>query len=153
MRKYAEKLEIAIAAYCLLPNHYHWLVRQDGEQPAGLLPQRVFNSYTKACNLRWGRAGTLFEGPYKAIHVDETGYLLHLCRYIHANPVRHGVVADLGQWAYSNYAEWVGMRHGTLWERTLRDAYFASAQAYDAFVQEYLRDRRHPAGAERYLIE
>jgi len=55
--------QIRLIAYCLMPNHYHFLVRQDGDQPAGLLPQRVFNSYTKAYNKRYEHSGTLFEGP------------------------------------------------------------------------------------------
>ena len=55
-------------------------VRQDGSHPAWLAVQRTFNSYTKAINYRYGRSGTLFEGRYKAIEVDELDYLIHLCR-------------------------------------------------------------------------
>jgi putative transposase len=44
VKKYAQELQITVVAYCLLPNHYHLLLRQDGEEPAGLLIQRVFNS-------------------------------------------------------------------------------------------------------------
>ena len=62
----------------------------------------------------------LFEGPFKAIHVDRESYLLHLCRYIHANPVRHGLVSDLERWPYSNYLEWIGARDGELGNRSIR---------------------------------
>ena len=61
--------------YCLMPNHYHFLVRQNGENAAGLLPQRVFNSYTKAYNKRYKHSGTIFEGRYKAIPVEQEPYL------------------------------------------------------------------------------
>ena len=67
VKKYARELNIAVIAYCLLPNHYHFLLRQDSQQPAGLLPQLVFNSYTKAFNKRYERSGTLLEGRYKRI--------------------------------------------------------------------------------------
>ena len=67
IKRYRNEFDLAVIAYCLLPNHYHFLVRQDGEQPAGLLPQRVFNSYSKAYNKRYDHSGTLFEGPYKVI--------------------------------------------------------------------------------------
>ena len=50
IKEYSQVLSITIIAYCLLPNHYHFLVRQEDETPAGLLLQRVFNSYTKAYN-------------------------------------------------------------------------------------------------------
>ena len=114
VKEYASAFNIAVIAYCLMPNHYHFLLRQDDQEPASRLPQRVFNSYTKAFNKRYDRTGTLFEGPYKAIHIDQDRYLLHLCRYIHANPVKHGLVSDLEQWPYSNYLEWIGARSGKL---------------------------------------
>ena len=60
-RHYCQTFQIAMIAYCLMPNHYHFLVRQDGETAAGYLPQRIFNGYTKAYNHRYGTSGTLFE--------------------------------------------------------------------------------------------
>ena len=128
-------------AYCLLPNHYHYLVRQDGDERAGLLPQRVFNSYSKAYNKRYDHSGTLFQGPYQAIHVDNQRYLLHLCRYIHANPVVHGLVDDVGDWPYSNYAEWVGERPGTFLDRKFAREHFPVPKNYRAFVQEFIETR------------
>jgi putative transposase len=95
VKEYCRTLSLTPIAYCLMPNHYHFLIRQEGDHGAGLLPQRVFNSYTKAFNKRYGRSGTLFEGNYKALAVEEDAHLLHLCRYIHANPVKDGFVADV----------------------------------------------------------
>lgn len=48
LKKYSQAQGISILAYCLMPNHYHLLIRQDGEEAAGDLPQLVFNSYSKA---------------------------------------------------------------------------------------------------------
>ncbi len=48
------------------------------------------------------------------------------CRYIHANPVKHGQVADLMEWPYSNYLEWIGERNGTLVDRDFVREHFAS---------------------------
>lgn len=93
LKNFLPGLELSIIAYCLMPNHYHFLIRQDGSPPAGLLIQRLFNSYTKAYNKRYGHSGTLFERRYLAKPVTETPHLLHLCRYIHANPVKDGFVA------------------------------------------------------------
>ena len=109
-KQYARELVLTVIAYCLMPNHYHLLVRQDGDQPAGLLPQRVFNSYSKAYNKRYGHSGTLFESPYKARRIEQDDHLQHLCRYIHANPVKDGLVHRPEEWPYSNYPEWVGLR-------------------------------------------
>ena len=138
-------------AYCLMPNHYHFLVRQNGEHRAGLLPQRVFNSYTKAFNKRYGRSGTLFEGNYKVLAVEEESHLLHLCRYIHANPVKDGLVADPADWPYSNYREWVGERDGTLVDWAFVRAHFDSPGRYREFVTEFLAQRQLSEALEKHL--
>ena len=65
VKKYCQELNLSIIVYCLMPNHYHFLVRQNGENAAGLLPQRVFNSCTKAYDKRYKHSGTIFEGRYK----------------------------------------------------------------------------------------
>lgn len=82
---------ITLITYCLLPNHYHWLVRQDGPAPANLLPKRVFGSYTRLFNNLHGRSGTLFEDRFDAKLVATDEYLHQLCYYIHGNPVHHGI--------------------------------------------------------------
>ena len=144
---------LTIIAYCLLPNHYHFLVRQDAELAAGHLAQEVFNGYSKAYNKRYGHSGTLFEGPYRVNLVDSQRYLLHLCRYIHANPVRHGLVGCLSEWPYSNYPEWTGTRQGELVDRQFIRDCFGSGEAYAQFVGDYLENRKLPAGLVRMLQE
>ena len=154
VKRYVDELQIAVIAYCLMPNHYHFLVRQDAQEPAGLLAQWAFNSYTKAFNRRYQRTGTLFEGRYQAIWVDKTEYLFHLCRYIHANPVTAGLVPNLEDWPYSNYPEWVGIRGGTLVDREFVQESFARAALYRRFALDYLEDRDGlPAGIEPYLLD
>ena len=94
IKKYCREYQLSPIVYCLMPNHYHFLLRQDGEHPAGLLPQRIFNGYTKAYNKRYGHIGTLFEPCYQANTIESETHLLNLCRYIHVNPVKDGIVAD-----------------------------------------------------------
>ena len=115
-------LHLAPIAYCLLPpascllqHHYHWLMRQEGQQPAGWLPQRVF------------------EGNYRVKPVEVQSGALHL---IHANPAIHGLADDVAGWPYSNYLEWVGEREGTLVEGEFVRAHFPAAGEYRAFVAE-----------------
>lgn len=151
MKAYCRSLYLTPIAYCLLPNHYHWLVRQDGEEPARKLPQRVFNSYSKAYNKRYEHSGTLFEGNYRAKPVEAEAYLLHLRRYIHADPVIHGLVDGVADWPYSNYLEWTGERGGTLVDGEFVRAHFPAAGQYRAFVTEWLVDRRLPDTLARYL--
>ncbi len=144
MKSYVRSFFLAPIVYCLLPNHYHWLIRQDGDIRAGLLPQQVFNAYSKAYNRRYGHSGTLFEGTYKVEQVLSESHLLHLCRYIHANPVIHDIVEEVDLWPYSNYPEWVGERPGSLIDRGFVEAHFPTADTYRAFVPEYSATRRLP---------
>ncbi len=152
LKQYARDLNVTVIAYCLMPNHYHLLVRQDGVEPAGLLPQRCSNSYAKAFNKRYERSGALFEDRYQALAVDSEAYLLHLCRYIHANPVRHGLAAQLEEWPYSNYPEWLCLRDGTLVDREFVQAHFQTAANYGQFAWSYaLGQSELPAELSAYL--
>lgn len=96
----------------------------------------MFGSYTQAFNKAYRRTGTLFEGRFQAILVDSERYLCNLCRYIHVNPVKHGLVAFPEDWPYSNYLEWVGRRRGGMVEPAFIRGYFPSPEAYIAFVRQ-----------------
>ena len=143
---------MAVIAYCLMPNHYHFLLRQDGEQPAGSLPQLVFNSYTKAYNKCYGHSGTLFEARYKAKYVNSYPYLLQLCVYIHSNPVKDGLAAEPQDWPYSNYKEWICLRRGALVDHDFVREHFDTPQAYADLIHDYLRTRKLQEDVTRYLL-
>lgn len=132
------KLELTLLAYCLMPNHYHWLVRQDGDTPAGKLAQYAFNRYVNSFNHRYKRSGTLFEDRFEAIHVDTDAYVRQLCLYIHANPIHQGMAISPDLWAYSNYLEWTGHRKGTLVDPDFVTNWFGSGTAYADEVKAYL---------------
>ncbi len=93
VRENTTTYDISTIAYCLMPNHYHFAFRQDGDRPISALMQAVFNSYSKAYNKAYHRSGTLFEGPFQAVAIEKFEYLLHLCRYIHRNPLDAGLVS------------------------------------------------------------
>ena len=151
MRQVAAEHQLTVVAYCLMPNHYHWLVRQDGAALATMLPQHVFNSYTKAYNKLYRGSGTLFEGRFKAKLVHDARYLTHLCRYIHANPAKAGLVVTPQDWPYSDYDAWLGLRAEPLLDRAFVDAHFPDRAAYARFVQEYLASRQLPPDVRRHL--
>lgn len=151
MRKYVAEFKLTMIAYCLMPNHYHFLTRQDAKHAAGLLPQRVFNSYSKAYNKRYGHSGTLFEDNYKVKPIQTSSYLLHLCRYIHGNPVKDGLVDNPADWPYSNYLDWIGERNGALIDRDFIQSQFGNAQEYKKFLFQYLQSRDLPDGVQTFL--
>jgi REP element-mobilizing transposase RayT len=153
LQKYCLGNLVSVIAYCLMPNHYHLLLRQDEKQPAGNVPQSMFNSYSKAYNLRYSQSGTLFEGRFRAIPIHSTSHLFHLCRYIHGNPVKDGLVTDPADWQWSNYLEFIGDRKGSLVDAQFIETQFGGGQAYKQFLFQYLRSRQLPEDVQRLINE
>ncbi|MFZ4706171.1 MAG: transposase, partial [Bacteroidales bacterium] len=113
--------------YCLMPNHFHLLIRIKSEDEllnltglkninanltglknlSGLLSQQfsnLFNSYSKAINKQQGRKGSLFIRPYKRKNIDSTFYLRKLVQYIHFNPIEAGLCYEPSKYKYSSYS-------------------------------------------------
>ncbi len=101
-------------AYCLMPNHFHLLIKQLGDIPVSELLLRVMTGYSKVFNGKYERVGSLFQDQFKAVSVESDSQLLWLSAYIHQNPLTAGLVADLHEWAWSSYHEYAGVRKGNL---------------------------------------
>ena len=96
--------EVQLIAYCLMPNHYHLLLKQITIDGMTKLLRRVATTYSMYFNRRYKRVGYLFQGRYKATRVDDQASLLHLSRYIHLNPRESGMTrCDLVTYKYSSY--------------------------------------------------
>jgi REP element-mobilizing transposase RayT len=125
---------LSFIAYCLMPNHYHFLIRVNGDDQLSPFLQRLFNRYTQALNKQQNRTGTLFESRAQYRLVDTNEYVLQLARYIHLNPVRAGLVSHPQDWEFSNYREWAGTRNGVLVDMEFVKSFFPKPQEYEAFV-------------------
>jgi putative transposase len=130
MQEFSKQLNIAVIAYCLMPNHFHVLVEAENRKQASRFIQKLFNSYSQAFNRQQGRTGTLFQGRAKFKVIDSDEYAIEICSYIHLNPVKAGLVNQPGEWKYSNYAEWVNQE--TKSDPVLR--FFDGAKEYEQFV-------------------
>lgn len=153
IKRYSSKYSITVITYCLMPNHYHLLLRQAAEIPLSKFVNVLFNAYVQALNRQQGRSGPLFEGRFKHKWIDREEYLIHLCRYIHLNPVKAGLVTNPGDWPYSNYLEWVGEQHGSLTDHRFVDERFPNRESYQQFVadeQDYLESQQN---IEKYTFD
>jgi REP element-mobilizing transposase RayT len=99
-------------AWCLMPNHFHLLVRPK-LRPLSWMMRRLMTGYAVAHNMRHGRKGHLFQNRYRSFVVEEKPYLLELVRYIHLNPVRAGMIGgleELDRFPYTGHSVIVGER-------------------------------------------
>lgn len=87
IKRGARKLLVELMAFCLMPNHFHLMVRQLVEGGVTLLMRKLGSGYTNYFNEKYERVGPLFQGKYKAVHLDQEAHLLHLPYYIHFNPL------------------------------------------------------------------
>lgn len=92
--------EIELVAYCLMPNHFHLLVRQVSERGIESLMRCLMSGYVQYFNHRHKRVGSLFQDSYKAVRMVGDGQLRQVERYIHENPQRSG--QDAIKYPYSS---------------------------------------------------
>ena len=79
---------VSIGAYCLMPNHFHILIKQQMEKGISIFVQKISTAYVMYYNKKYERTGGLFEGKFKSKYVWEDNYLRHLFSYIHLNPLK-----------------------------------------------------------------
>jgi REP element-mobilizing transposase RayT len=141
-------------AYCLLRNHFHFLVRikavdeldpgsQNLSKVAREPSQRfsnLFNAYAKAINRAYHRTGALFQRPFGRVEVMTDAYFEYLVTYIHRNPQKHGFVDDFRAWPYSSYHALLSSQP----TRLQRDEVLSWFQGVDHFenVHRYEVDER-----------
>jgi REP element-mobilizing transposase RayT len=89
-------------AYCLMPNHYHLLIRQNSDIPISKLITKICTSYSKYFNKKYGRVGRVFQDIYKSVAVESDSQLYWLVEYIHQNPVRAGLVKTDFEYEWSS---------------------------------------------------
>ena len=82
------ELLVDLCAYCLMPNHFHLLVRERSNDGISRFMQKLTTGYTMYFNTRRERTGSLFHGKFKAEHAKDNRYLKYLISYIHLNPVK-----------------------------------------------------------------
>jgi len=152
VKDHLKEFDITVIVYCLMSNHYHFILRQNGEAKINDFMQAVFFNYSLSFNTIHKRSGTLFEGPFQAILVDKNEYLLHLCRYIHRNPLEAGMVVKPEQWHYSNYAEFIGKRNGTLVDHEFVKMNFGTPGAYEDFVMNTVPPEKTQKELRHYLF-
>ena len=85
--KFQDKNLVEIGGFCLMPNHFHFLLKEIVEGGISLFMQKVLTAYTMYFNKKYERIGALFSNSFNSKHISDDRYFKKVLSYIHLNPV------------------------------------------------------------------
>lgn len=145
------KLLVNIICFCLMPNHFHLILKQIKKEGITKFMQKLGTGYTMYFNQEYERTGSLFEGPFKSIFIEKDEYLVHLSRYIHLNPAElkepdykekgindwESVGRFLEEYKWSSYLDYLGKHNfPSLINKKPLLEYFKNENEYKKFVYD-----------------
>jgi len=98
---------IKILSYCIMPDHYHLLIKILSETNISQYISNIENSYTRYFNIRMNRKGPLWQSRFKAVRIKTNQQFLHTHRYIHLNPTTSNLVETPEDWEFSSYKDFI----------------------------------------------
>lgn len=145
---------VEIICFNLMPNHFHFLLKQTKEDGISELLRKLSNSYTKYFNVKEGnRVGPLLQGQFKAVLVESNEQLLHLSRYIHLNPLVADVIDNLEKYPWSSYLEYIGLNNQNICNKEVILSQFKSQKDYKNFVLDQEGYGRELVRIEHLLVD
>ncbi len=145
---------IEIGAFCLMPNHFHLLIKETTEGGISKFMSKIMTAYTMYFNKRYERSGSLFQGTFKAEHADSDEYLKYLFSYIHLNPVKliqpdwkekgienkDEVIKFLKDYKYSSYLDYMGVNReeNKIINKEVFPEYFLSTNDFEREIFDWL---------------
>lgn len=125
---------VEIICYCLMPNHFHLLVKQLQDGGISELMRKLLLSATKYRNTKYNRQGSVFQVPFKAVFIESEEQLLHVSRYIHLNPFVSMLIKDLKSYKWSSYLNYQGLNNNPAVKKEEILNFFKSPKDYEKFV-------------------
>ena len=146
---------IEILTFCLMPNHFHILLRQFQDKGIQIFMRNLQNSYARYFNNKHNRIGPLFQSPFKAIRIEDEEQLLHVSRYIHLNPSSSYLIEidKLENYPWSSLSEYLGQRTPELTSPKLVLSFFESNEKYKEFVFNQADYQREFENIKHLILE
>lgn len=133
--------DYSVIAYCLMPNHFHFLIRQNAYSAVSALFEQPHKRYARYYNSKYDSSGRIFRNKLAHKYVMEDNYLVAACAYIHANPLQANLVSLPEDWEFSNFREFMGIRNGTLFSIQFVEDYIGNREDYRNMVIETARKK------------
>lgn len=145
LQEAGRQFHVAIHAYVLMPNHWHLLATPKESIDLSRLVQWIGRHYVPWFNRKYVRAGSLFQGRFKASVIESGPYVIACCRYIDTNPLRAGLVESLADSRWSSYSHHAGIKadpmitdHLTYW--SMGNTPFQREAAYRNLVEQPMNE-------------
>lgn len=154
LEKNYEKL-VEIICFCLMPNHFHFMLKQKLEDGISTFISNFTNSYTKYFNTKHERAGPLFQGTFKAVRIETDEQLVHVSRYIHLNPTSSFLIKpeELENYHWSSYPEYLNFSGQHLTSKNIILDLFSSKEEYKKFVLDQMDYARQLEIVKHLVLE
>lgn len=145
---------VEVVSFCLMPNHFHILAKQVLEGGISDFMRRLLNSYTRYYNQKRQRIGTVFQGTFRAVHIENNEQLIHVSRYIHLNPFVAKLVDNPKTYQWSSYPLYFKQTENRLCSPDLILGLTGdSVVAHQQFVEDYADYARSLADLKKMLID
>lgn len=154
-RRKPRELIVEILAFCLMPNHFHLLLKQKEDGGITKFMRKLGIGYANYFNQRYSRSGTLFQGRYKSILISQESHFTHLPYYIHLNPLdliaaewRIGKIKNyqkaldfLNSYRWSSHLDYTGRKNfPSLTQKELLLSVWGSREKYNKSIKNWLKE-------------
>jgi putative transposase len=129
-RKELPSLSFDLISYCLMPNHFHFLIKQNTDLPLTKLISKICTGYSKYYNKKYERVGSLFQDQFKAVRIESNEQLLWTSIYIHQNPIKAELVDDLASYKWNSYLDYAEIQPGNLCKKEMILSQYKSTTSY-----------------------
>lgn len=106
MRQASDHVPMRISAWCLMPNHFHFVLWPAGDGELGRWMHWLLTSHVRRHHKRYGTDGRIWQGRFKAFPIEQDRHLLTVLRYVERNPLRAGLVERAESWRWSSLYHW-----------------------------------------------
>jgi REP-associated tyrosine transposase len=148
-----ERYDVSIIAFCLMPNHYHLLLRQNPEGSISEFLETVFSAFSKTVKKEQEISGDLFDFNPKAVEIKNQDVLQKLIWYIHHNPLKATLVRRIDNWKFSNFPECVGMRNAFPCDESVINKVYGSTEEYKKYTDKSKDDKFFVDVEGKFLID
>jgi len=138
--KIKKRKKVELIAFCLMPNHFHLLLKQLDVNGISNYMREFQNSYARYFNTKNNNTGPLLEGRFKAVRIEDDNQLIHVSRYIHLNPFSSFIVKDVGKlnkYPWSSFTEYIDKKQKSICSAREILKMFKNSKKYVQFVTDH----------------